>query len=448
MTIKSSLLTLAGLTALAFSAPALAAAPSPALIAKVNTAIDADTPRLTAIFKDLHQHPELGFTEVRTSAIVAKELKALGYDVTTGIAKTGVVGVFKNGPGPTLWFRADMDSNSVKEPAGIAWAATAPQRLADGSEVPVMHACGHDAHTTWLLGLAKAMKALKADWSGTLVVYAQPAEEVGLGAQAMVNDGLMKRGFPKPDMALGSHTVPFPVGTIASAAGRRMAGVDQLDMTFYGVGGHGSAPELAKDPIVMAAQAIMGYQTIISRSVDPQAAAVLTVGAVQAGRDNNVIPSSAELRLNLRWFDRPVRELMLKRIDEISNSIATGAGMPVDRMPKRVMKGYSGPLINDAALVERVNPGLNMLLGAGKVIDQFPSVMGSEDFQEAFAETKTPYAFILIGIADPKVFATAAAAGKQFPFANHNADFLVDLAAIPLGTKIDTVAALALLAKQ
>lgn len=423
------------------------AAPSADLIARVSTEINADAPRLTAIFKDFHQHPELGFTEVRTSAIVAKELKALGYEVTTGIGKTGVVGVFRNGPGPTLWFRADMDSNSVREATGVPWAATAPQRLPDGSEVPVMHACGHDAHTTWLLGLAKAMKTLKADWSGTLVVYAQPAEEVGLGAQAMVKDGLHKRGFPAPDMALGSHTVPFPVGTIASAPGRRMAGVDQLDVTFYGVGGHGSAPELAKDPVVMAAQAIMGYQTIISRTVDPQAAAVLTVGAVQAGRDNNVIPASAELRLNLRWFERPVRELMLKRIDEIGNGIAMGAGMPADKMPRRVMKGYAGPLINDAALVERINPSLTALLGEGKVIDKFPSVMGSEDFQEAFAETRTPYTFILIGIAEPAKFAAANAAGQQFPFANHNPDFLVDLAAIPLGAKINTVAALALLAK-
>jgi hippurate hydrolase len=438
---------LAGLL-LGASAASNAATVSPALVAKVSAAVDADTPRLTAIFKDLHQHPELAFTESRTSAIVARELKALGFDVTTGVGKTGVVGVFRNGPGPTLWFRADMDSNSVLEATGLAWAATQPQRLPDGSEVPVMHACGHDAHTTWLLGLAKAMKTLKADWSGTLVVYAQPAEEVGMGAQAMVDDGLFKRGFPAPDFALGSHAVPLPVGMAVSAAGRRMAGTDQLDMTFYGVGGHGSAPELAIDPVVMAAQAVMAYQTIVSRSVDPQQAAVLTVGAIEAGRDNNVIPSSVELRLNLRWFDRPTRDLMLKRVDQISNGIAAGAGMPADKMPKRVMKGTAGPLVNSEKLVAQVNPALAELLGPKKLVEDFPSVMGSEDFQEAFAGTETPYTFILIGIAPMDKFVAAQKAGRQFPYANHNPDFFVDLPAIPEGAKIDTVAALALLAKE
>jgi hippurate hydrolase len=441
-------MSLAGLLGLALSVPAQAATVSPALVAKVSAAVDADAPRLTAIFKDLHQHPELAFTEQRTSAIVAKELKALGFDVTTNVGKTGVVGVFRNGPGPTLWFRADMDSNSVLEATGLPWAATQPQRLADGSEVPVMHACGHDAHTTWLLGLAKAMKTLKSDWSGTLVVYAQPAEEVGLGAQAMVKDGLFTRGFPKPDFALGSHAVPLPVGTAVSAPGRRMAGTDQLDVTFYGVGGHGSAPELAIDPVVMAAQAVMAYQTVVSRSVDPQQPAVLTVGAIEAGRDNNVIPSSVELRLNLRWFDRKTRELMLTRIDAINNGIASGAGMPADKMPKRVMKGSAGPLINADKLVDQVNPALTELLGPKKLITDFPAVMGSEDFQEAFAGTDIPYTFILIGIAPMDKFVAAQKAGRQFPFANHNPDFFVDLPGIPEGTKIDTVAALALLAKE
>ncbi|MBC7521073.1 MAG: amidohydrolase [Sandarakinorhabdus sp.] len=437
---------LAGIAAAALAAP-LTAAPSPELIAKVSAAVDADTPRLTAIFKDLHQHPEIAFTEVRTAAIVARELKALGFEVTTGVGKTGVVGVFKNGPGPTLWFRADMDSNSVLEATGLPWAAIAPQRLADGSEIPVMHACGHDAHTTWLLGLAKAMKTLKADWSGTLVVYAQPAEELGLGAQAMVKDGLLTRGFPKPDLALSSHAVPLPVGVAVSAPGVRMAGTDQLDVTFTGVGGHGSTPNLAIDPVVMAAQAVMAYQTVISRSVDPQAPSVLTVGAVIAGRDNNVIPASAELRLNLRWFDRKVREQMLKRIDEINRGIVIGAGLGDDKVPVREMKGSAGPLDNDPRLVAAINPALATLLGTDKLLTDFPSVMGSEDFQEAFADTGVPYTFLLIGIAEPARYAAARKVGRPFPFANHNNDFVIDLPAIPLGTRINTVAALALLAK-
>src|SRR5271165_1973400 len=307
--------------------PADQAPISAALISKVNAAIDADTPHLIEIFRDLHQHPEIGFTEVRTAAIVAKNLKELGFDVTAGIGKTGVVGVLKNGAGPTVWFRADMDSNSVREATGLPYAATVKQRLADGSEIDVMHACGHDAHVTWLLGLAKAMVALKSDWSGTLVVYAQPAEEVGTGAQAMVKDNLWKRGFPKPDYAFGTHTAPGPTGFISSSPGVRMAGFDQLDITFQGIGGHGSTPQMTIDPVVMAAQAVLAYQTIVSRTLDPQSSAVLSVGSIVAGRDNNVIPESSVLKLNLRWFTSEVRERMLQRIDEIDTGVAIAAGV-------------------------------------------------------------------------------------------------------------------------
>ena len=430
------------------SGPAAKATLPPDLIAAVNGHVDADTARLVEIFKDLHQHPEIAYTEVRTAAIVAKNFRALGYEVTEGIGKTGVVGVLKNGAGPTVWFRADMDSNSVRETTGLPWAATERQRLADGSEIDVMHACGHDAHVTWLLGLAKAMDALKNEWSGTLVVYAQPAEELGTGAQAMVEDGLWKRGFPKPDVAFGAHAVPGPYGFVSSSPGVRMAGTDQLDVTFTGVGGHGSTPEMTIDPVVMAAQAVMNYQTIVSRNLDPQDSAVVSVGAIVAGRDNNVIPETAILRLNLRWFSPDVRETMIRRIDEIGRGVAVGAGVDQKNMPVRLMKGHAGPLVNDESLVVRINPSLEALLGKGRVIANFPAVMGSEDFQEAFTPLKdVPYAFVLIGVAPPEMFAKARAAGRPFPYSNHNPDFFVDLAAIPIGAKVDTVAALAVLAK-
>ena len=433
----------------AASPPSANAQVSQPLIAKVNAAVDADAARLIDIFKDLHQHPELGFTELRTSAIVAKELKALGFTVVENIGKTGVVGVMRNGPGPTVWFRADMDSNAVLEATGLPYASTTKQRLEDGSEIDVMHACGHDAHVTWLLGLAKTMTTLKNDWSGTLVVYAQPAEEPGTGAQAMVEDKLWERGFPKPDYAFGAHTAPGPVGYISSSPGVRMAGTDQLDITFHGIGGHGSTPQMTIDPIVMAAQAILSYQTIISRNLDPQASAVVTVGAVVAGRDNNVIPDKAILKLNLRWFNAADREQTLRRIDEINRGVAVAAGVSEDRMPTRVMKGNASPLVNDKALVTRINPLLETLVGAGKVIDHFPAVMGSEDFQEAFKKLgNVPYAFILVGVAPLEMFEKARAAGRPFPYSNHNPDFFVDLAAIPIGAKVDAVAALAVLANQ
>ena len=440
-------------TVAAFAAPAIAQAQQPsvlssALIDKVNATVAKDSAHLIAVFKDLHQHPEIAFTEVRTAGVLAKELKALGFAVTEGIGKTGVVGVLRNGRGPTVWFRADMDANAVKETTGLPYAATRRQRLADGSEIDVMHACGHDAHVTWLIGLARAMVALKSEWSGTLVAYGQPAEEVGMGAQAMVEDGLWKRGFPAPDMAFGLHAVPGPVGVVSSSSGVRMAGTDQLDITFRGVGGHGSSPETTIDPVVMAAQAVLAYQTIVSRNVDPQAAAVLTVGAISAGRDNNVIPESATLRLNLRWFTPLVRDLMLRRIDEISRGVALAAGVPPDRLPTRTMKGNAGPLVNDAQLVQRVNPSLEALLGKRRVVSNFPSVMGSEDFQELFADMKVPYNFVLVGVAPPELYAKAQAAGQPVPYANHNADFFVDLEAIPIGARVNVVLALSVMGKS
>src|SRR5215472_6046029 len=323
-----------------FSPAAASTVPAP-MIARVQSVIDADTPRLLEIFKDLHRNPELAFTETRTAEIVAREWQALGYEVTTGIGKTGVVGVLHNGPGPTLWVRADMDAVPVKEATGLPWASTRTQ-IVNGAEVPVMHACGHDAHVVWMLVVAKAMKSLKGDWSGNLVVYAQPAEETLEGAHAMVKDRLFERGFPKPDYALGSHAIPGPVGTVASAPGVRMAGTNALDITFFGVGGHGSAPELAIDPIIMAAQATMAYQTIVSRTIDPQAAAVVTIGAIEAENDSNVIPDRATLMLSLRWFDPAVRDRMIARIDEINAGIMIAAGMPADKKATRLMKGSAG----------------------------------------------------------------------------------------------------------
>lgn len=424
-----------------------AAPPSEALIQRVSTAVDSDSARLTAIFKDIHAHPEVGFTETRTAAIVARELKALGFQVTTGIGKTGVVGVLRNGPGKTVWYRADMDANSVQEATGLPYAASQRQKLPDGSEEWAMHACGHDAHVTWLLGTAKAMAAMKDAWSGTLVVYAQPAEEVITGAKAMLADGLLTRGFPPPDAGMASHTAPGPVGYVSNSPGVRMAGSDQLDVTFTGLGGHGSTPQLTIDPVVMASQAVLAYQTIISRNLDPRSAAVLTVGSIDAGRDNNVIPQTAVLKVSLRWFDASVRELMLKRIDEVSRGVAISAGVPEHDWPKRTMKGSAVPLINDQTLVEAVNPALVSLLGRDKVVNDLPAVTGSEDFQEVMNAAQAPYVFLLIGVAPMDQVVAARKAGREAPYSNHNPDFFVDLPAIPLGTKVNTITALALLGR-
>jgi len=407
----------------------------------------ADSARLVAIFEDIHENPELGFMEFRTAAIVAKELKALGFEVITEIGKTGVVGILKNGDGPIVMYRADMDCNAVKETTGLSYASTKTAKKDDGTEVPVMHACGHDAHTTWMLGIAKIMVTLKNQWKGTLVMIGQPAEEPGSGANAMAAE-MYKKGVPEPDYLLGMHTAPAPVGFYINAPGMRMAGADQLDVTFHGIGGHGSTPQGAIDPIVMAANAILQYQTIISRNMDPQAAAVVTVGSVQAGIDNNVIPASALLKLNLRWFNDADRKLMLDAINRINMGIALANNLPKELYPTVNMKQYVIPLNNDAFMVNKINAVLEDVAGPGKNILGIPPVMGSEDFQHLVIPAKKQvYDYFLVGIANPIDVAKANKEGKMFPYYNHNGDFKVNLAAIPFCTSLGAVALLEMFKK-
>jgi amidohydrolase len=408
----------------------------------------ADSVRLVDIYKDLHQNPELGFMEVRTSGIVTKELKSLGYETITGIAKTGVAGIFKNGDGPVVMYRADMDCNSVKEITGLPYASTKTMKKEDGTETPVMHACGHDAHITWLLGIAKIMMAKKNEWKGTLVFIAQPAEEVMLGAEAMVNDKMYEKGVPVPDYLFGLHTWPIPVGTIYNGIGERMAGSDQLDVTFYGIGGHGSSPQFAKDPIVMGSTAIMQYQTIISRSIAAQDAAVLTVGAFQSGIDNNVIPPSALLKLNLRWFNEKDRNILLDGVKRINEGIAIANNLPRELYPTIKMKSMVYPLVNNAAMVNKINNSLSTVISPEKIITNTPAIMGSEDFHHLVIHNKkTVYDFIMVGTANTEVVAKAIQEGKKYPFYNHNGNYQVDLPAIPLGTVIGATALLDLFKK-
>lgn len=439
---------LGSIAALAVSAPALAEVP-PALAAQAKAAIEADTPRLTALFKDIHQNPELGFMETRTSGIVAKELKALGFKVTTGIGGTGVVGVLTNGDGPVVMYRADMDANAVEEATGLPWASKVRVKRADGTEVPVAHLCGHDAHVTWMLGMAKALAGMKSAWKGTIILVGQPAEEPILGAQAMVDDGLWtKHNLPKPDMFTGIHTAPIPVGMMVSSGGVKQAGTDQLDILFKGVGGHGSMPNLTKDPVLMATYAVNQYQAIVSRVIDPQQTGVLTVGAIQAGVDNNVIPQTALVKANLRWFEPKVRSQMLAGIKSISEGIARTYGMPEDQMPVITMKGSSTPLVNDEALAARMATTLKAVFGEKNVLTDLPPVTGSEDVHLLKGpHTEVPFNFLFVGIADPKVFAAAQRPGEPLrpPFSGHNPNFVVDLSAIPMGTSIATIAMLDLL---
>ena len=405
----------------------------------------ADSLRLVEIFKDIHQNPELGFMEVRTSGIIAKELKTLGYEVITGIGKTGVVGILKNGIGPTVMYRADMDCNSVKEITGLPYSSTKIMKKQDGTETPVMHACGHDAHVTWMLGVAKIMMSLKSEWKGTLVFLAQPAEETLTGAQAMVDDSMYAKGVPVPDYLLGLHTTTLPLRTIDNGTGVRMSGSDQLDVTFYGIGGHGARPEDTKDPIVMACNAVMQYQTIISRNIAAQDVAVLTVGAISAGTDNNVIPASAIVKVNLRWFNEQTRSTLLEGIKRINEGIAVANGLAKEQYPTIKMKGKVFPLENNAELTNKINAALNTVITSENILTNKPASMGAEDFQHlVIGNNKTICNYIHVGIVNPSAYAKAKEEGKKSPFFMHASNYQVDLGGIPLGTEIGATALLAI----
>lgn len=420
--------------------------PLPAdLIAAVDRIIAADTERLVDIFKDIHRNPELGFMEVRTARIVELALQNLGFDITKGIGTTGIAAIYRNGPGPVVMYRADMDANAIEEETGLDYASDVRVVRDDGTEVPVAHMCGHDAHVTWMLGMANALVTLKDRWSGTLVLIGQPAEEPITGAKAMVDDGLYNF-IPKPDVFIGMHTAPGPVGVVVSSPGPRMAGTDQVDILFHGVGGHGSMPHRAKDPVLMAAMAVVEFQTIVSRMIDPQQTAVLTVGSIQAGADNNVIPAEALVKANLRWYDPDVREIMLNAVKSVSEGIARTYGMPEDRLPEVIMKGGSSPLVNDPELAEQMANSLGEVLGAENIVTDIPRATGSEDVQLLKGPyPDMPFNYLLVGIADPAVYAAAVARGDEVPFTPHNPNYVVDLTAVPHGARVAAYAMLGLL---
>ncbi len=409
----------------------------------VDRIVADDTPRLIEMFKVLHRNPELGFAEVHTARAIAQGLTNLGFTVTTGIGGTGVVAIMERGSGPVVMYRADMDALAVREASGLDYASTVRVRNEDGSESPVAHVCGHDAHVTWMLGMAKVLA--QTSWSGTAVLIGQPAEELISGARAMVDDGLYAVA-PRPDYLIALHTAPVPVGMVAAAGGERMAGTDQLEIVFHGVGGHGSLPQLAKDPVLMAAQAVVGFQSIVSRSIAPQDSAVLTVGSVQAGANYNVIPDRARLLANLRWYSPQVREQLLTGIRTISEGIARGFGLPDELMPEITLAASSTPLVNDPDLTARLAVALSGVLGEHNVITDLPAITGSEDCHLLKGpHHDIPLAYLMVGVADPQVYADAVARGRLFPYTPHSPDYVVDLAAIGSGARIASRAMLTLL---
>ncbi|UQX10840.1 amidohydrolase [Candidatus Mycobacterium methanotrophicum] len=402
----------------------------------MDTAVDADASRLVKLFKDLHRHPELGFAETRTAGIVARELAGLGFAVTTGIGGTGVAAVLRNGTGTTVMYRAAMDALPVAEDTGLDYASSVTVADADGALSPVAHVCGHDAHVTWMLGMAKVLAGATDAWSGTAVLVGQPAEELIAGAQAMVDDGLYGV-VPRPDRLVGMHTAPAPVGMVAAAGGPTLAGSDQVDIVFRGVGGHGSMPQLTTDPVLMAALAVVEFQTIVSRMIPPHETAVLTVGSLQAGSAHNVIPTQSLLKANLRWFNPQVREQLVGGIKAVCNGIAHTYGVPEDQLPQITLPGGCTPLVNDENLCARLAAALGEAVGPDRVLTQLPPVTASEDCQLLKGpHHDVPLAYLFVGVADPQVYAGALAAGRLFPYSPHSPDYRVDIAAIPFGAKV------------
>jgi amidohydrolase len=396
-------------------------------------------------FIKLHQDPEIAFEEVQTSKWVAQELTALGYQVTQGIGQTGIAAWVKNGPGATVAFRADMDCNAVKETTGLPYASTKVIHK-DGQTVPLAHACGHDAHTVWLVALAKVMMATKDTWSGTLVLVAQPAEETFSGAKAMVADGLWKIA-PEPDYLLGQHTAPYPTGMYMSGD-MLLAGSDSFEVTMHGIGAHGSTPHLSVDSALMASTAIVQLQSIISRNVDPVQMGIVSVGMIHAGMDANVLPANATFKINTRWFKDEVRDKINSGINRIVNSVAEGFGAP--EKPTITHLYGTTPLINSADLVTNViikaiNEGVTL---PNQVIYPVPPATGGEDCHLLVSDLpKAKVGFTLVGTCPPPIFEAAKAKGMTFPWANHNPNYQVDLNALVYGASSAVAATFALLKK-
>ncbi|HZM67257.1 MAG TPA: amidohydrolase [Nakamurella sp.] len=360
-----------------------------------------DAGELTGVYRDLHAHPELGFRETRTAGIVAEQLTALGYRVTTGVGGTGVVGLLGNGAGPVVLLRADMDGLPVAEETGLPYASTDTGVDREGRDGPVMHACGHDMHMSCLLGAAQVLADDRNRWSGTLMLVFQPAEELGQGAKAMVRDGLFER-FEPPAVLLGQHVAPFPAGLLAIRPGTAFAASDSLRVRLFGRGGHGSRPESAIDPVVLAAGTVLRLQTIVSRELAAAESAVLTVGALHAGTAANVIPDDAELLLSIRTFDLGVRSRVLAAVERIVRGEAAAAGATRD---PEVLTIESFPaVVNDIAASARTTGVWQEWLGPGRVIDPGP-IPGSEDVGVLATAAGCPCVFWLLGGADPALFA-------------------------------------------
>lgn len=430
----------------AVSLLALATAAQPALAEDPATkaAIEAEYDNyLAPLFVDFHQNPELSFLENRTAAKMAAELKAAGLEVTTGVGKTGVVGILRNGDGPLILLRADMDALPVEEKADLAYASKAKQIGEDGKEYPVMHACGHDTHITSMVGTARRLAAMKDQWSGTLMFVVQPAEEGVRGAKAMIEDGLYTR-FGKPDYALAFHVAAdLETGKVSASEGIQYSSSDSLDIIVPGIGTHGAAPHLGRDPVYIAAQIVTALQSIDSREIGPLTPVVVTVGSFHAGSKHNIISDEAKLQVTVRANDEVTREQVIATIERIAVNIGKAHGLP-DNRPATVTRLSGTPTTNnDPELSRRLNAVMKRELGASAFEPFVQQNMGAEDFTYFVSEeTGVPGYYFAVGGTTPERIAAAKAGGP--PIAGHHSPLfqVAPRESIVLGTRAMVAAVL------
>src|SRR5256714_160120 len=420
---------------------------------------DAELPSLLNIYQDIHTHPELSTQEQRTSALLAKELKAIGCDVTEKVGKYdkpdqkcfGVVGVMKNGDGPVVLVRTDLDALPVQEETGLPYASTVTTTSDDGKEVHVMHACGHDAHISMIIGVARSLAKLKDQWHGTIVFVGQPAEEIGTGARAMLRDGLYTR-WPKPNYALGFHDkADMEIGHIGVTEGYTSANVDSVDVTVHGIGGHGADVYRTKEPIVLAAGMINQRQTIASRENNPLDPIVVTVGSIHGGTKHNIIPDEVKMQLTVRTYKADVRERVLAAIERIAKGCATAAGLPPDKMPTVTVERdqFAPAMYNNPELTKRLVAAWKKTLGDPNV-EMVDPTMGGEDFSEysLLPEHSIPAVDFHVGAVDPAKIAESKKPGASPLPSLHSSKFApVPEPTIRIGMVAMTAAVLDLMKK-
>jgi len=403
---------------------------------RIDALVDGTYPQLETIYKDIHANPELSFKETRTAAKLAAQMRDLGFEVTEKVGRTGIVAIYKNGPGPTVLVRTELDALPMEEKSGLPYASKVKADW-NGRETFVAHSCGHDIHMASWIGTARTLLALKDQWKGTLMFIGQPAEEAGGGAKAMLADGLFKR-FPKPDFAFALHTNPSPYGFVGYRVGAITSASDGLEITFKGRGGHGSAPDKTIDPIAIAARFVTDVQTVVSREKDPAEFGVVTIGSIQGGTAGNIIPDSVMLRGTVRSYKPEVREKLLAGINRTAKAAAAMAGAPE---PVVEFGDGGAAVINDEAVVQRTVAALKSKFDAARVV-QVPPITASEDFSE-YVNAGVPSMFFFVGVSDPQEVAESLKpGGKPLPF-NHSPFFApVPEPSIKMGVQAMTTAVL------